>query len=63
MVSMTVCCKRCEVIEESIFDPRNYKPLSNYICDNCKDYYIIEKRDKKLNQLLKRNWFDILFKR
>ena len=63
MVSMAVCCEKCGVIEESIFDPRNYKPLSSYICNTCKDNYIIEKRDKKLNQLLKRNWFDILFKR
>jgi hypothetical protein len=62
MVSMIVCCEKCGVIDESIIDPRNHKPLSNYICDTCKDYYIIEKRDKKLNQLLKRNWFDILFK-
>jgi hypothetical protein len=63
MVSMVVCCEKCGLIEESIFDTRNYKLLSNYICDTCKDYYIIEKRDKKLNQLPKRNWFDILFKR
>ena len=62
MVSMIVCCEKCGVMYESIIDTKNYKPLSNYICDTCKNYYIIEKRDKKLNHLLKRNWFDI-FKR
>jgi hypothetical protein len=32
------------------------------LCQECEQKQVIEKRDKKLNQLLKRNWFDI-FKR
>jgi hypothetical protein len=33
------------------------------LCQECEQKQVIEKRDKKLNQLLKRNWFDIIFKR
>jgi len=34
-----------------------------FLCQECEQKQVIEKRDKKLNQLLKRNWFDIIFKR
>lgn len=34
----------------------NYKPLSNYICDTCIDYYIIEKREKLIISLTKKWW-------
>lgn len=59
MVSMIACCEKCDSIHELIIDSRSHEKLSNYICDVCKSYNITEKRDKKLNQLLKRNWFDI----
>jgi hypothetical protein len=62
MVSMIVCCKKCGTMDESIIDISKkllwnrqlgeYKPLSNYICDEC----IIEKREKLIISLTKKWW-------
>ena len=56
MVSMIVCCEKCGVMDESIIDPSNHKPLSNYTCDTCIEYYIIEKREKLIISLTKKWW-------
>jgi hypothetical protein len=50
MVSMIVCCKKCGTNAKSDFV--EYKPLSNYICDEC----IIEKREKLIISLTKKWW-------
>jgi hypothetical protein len=70
MVDYSGWCEGCDRFTTIVIDTtKNYNtPLHDTtfnelgMCEDCKQKKVIEKRDKKLNQLLKRNWFDI-FKR
>ena len=67
MVSYQGSCEGCYRFTTIIIDvKKNYNTSyheKTFLCQDCEQKQVIEKRDKKLNQLLKRNWFDILFKR
>ena len=65
MICFSLWCEKCNSYKTIVTDVKTYNTLYNnttFICDECTQKQVIEKRDKKLNQLLKRNWFDI-FKR
>ena len=66
MVSCNVWCESCNHYTTILIDPtRKYNTSYNekkFLCEECEQKQVIEKRDKKLNQLLKRNWFNIIMK-
>lgn len=66
MVDYIGWCEECTEFKTITIDPeKNYKTSyheATFICDGCKEKQTVEKRDKKLNQLLKRSWFDKLFR-
>jgi uncharacterized protein YlaI len=68
MIDYSGWCESCNHFKTILIDTtKNYNTsyengLKMFLCEECEQKQVIEKRDKKLNQLLKRNWFDI-FKR
>lgn len=67
MIDYSGWCESCAHFTTIVIDPtKNYNTSyheKTFLCEECEKKQVIEKRDKKLNQLLKRNWFDIIFKR
>jgi len=66
MVDYIGWCEECAEFKTIVIDTeKNYKTSyheATFMCSECTQKQIIEKRDKKLNQLLKRSWFDKLFR-
>jgi uncharacterized protein YlaI len=67
MIDYSGWCESCDRFTTIVIDTtKNNTSYENvlkmFLCEECEQKQVIEKRDKKLNQLLKRNWFDI-FKR
>ncbi len=66
MIDYSGWCESCGHFKIIVIDTtKNYNTPyheKTFLCQECEQKQVIEKRDKKLNQLLKRKWFNI-FKR
>ena len=71
MVDLTFTCAKCKQLfctkiidtnQPLIIQKLYWFPQGPDICNECEENEKMEIRDKKINQILKRRWFDI-FKR
>jgi hypothetical protein len=56
------CTKTIDIKQPLVIQKEYWFTQGPDICDECKENKKMEIRDKKINQILKRRWFDI-FKR